>query len=74
MLQDDGVLVFLKAYRNNLQVQGITIVAFHLEVFRVSYFHKEQMCKSLLDSSPKVTRRKIAWVVRFSKNRDPKLR
>jgi hypothetical protein len=32
------------------------------------------MCKSLLTSSPKITRRKIARVVRFSKDRDPKLR
>ena len=33
-----SVLVFLNAYRNNPQAHGITIVAFHPEVFRVSYF------------------------------------
>jgi hypothetical protein len=32
------------------------------------------MCNSLLTSSPKVTRRKIDRVARFSKDRDPKLR
>jgi hypothetical protein len=32
------------------------------------------MCKSLLASSPKVTRRKIARVVGFSRDRDSKLR
>jgi hypothetical protein len=32
------------------------------------------MCKSLLASSPKVTRRKVAWVAMFSRDRDPKLR
>jgi hypothetical protein len=68
------LLVFLNAYRNNPQAHEITIVAFHPEVFRVSYFHKEQRCKSLLSSSSMVTRRKIARVVRFSKDRDPKLR
>ena len=73
-MEKGGLLVFLNASRNNLQVHGITVVAFHPEVFRVSYFHEERMCKSLLASSPKVTRRKKAWVVRFSKDRDPKLR
>ena len=34
------LLVFLNAYRNNPQAHGITIVAFHLKVFRVSYFHE----------------------------------
>jgi hypothetical protein len=68
------MLVFLNTYRNNSQAHGITVVAFHLEVFRVSYFHEEQRCKSLLSSSSMVTRRKIALVVRFSKDRDPKLR
>ena len=68
------MLVFLNTYRINPQAQGISIVAFHPEVFRVSYFHEEQMCKSLLASSPKVTKRKIAWVVRFSMDRVPKLR
>jgi hypothetical protein len=68
------VLVFLNAYRNNPQVHGITIIAFHLKVFKVSYFHRELMCKSLLASLPKITRRKIARVVRFSKDRDPKSR
>ena len=32
------LLVFLNAYRNNPQAHGITIVAFHPEIFRVSYF------------------------------------
>jgi hypothetical protein len=68
------LLVFLNVYINNPQAHGITVVAFHLEVFRVSYFHRELMCKSLLTSSPKVTRRKIARVARFSRDRDPKLR
>ena len=68
------LLVFLNAYRNNPQAHGITIVAFHLKVFRVSYFLRERMCKSLLTSSPKITRRKIAQVPRFSRDRDPKLR
>ena len=68
------VWVFLNAYRNNPQAHGITVIAFHLELFRVSYFHEERICKSLLASSPKVTRRKIARVARFSRDRDPKLR
>jgi hypothetical protein len=68
------LFVFLNAYRNNPQAHGITVVAFHLKVFKVSYFHKEQMCKSLLASSLRVTRRKIAQVARFSRDRDPKLR
>jgi hypothetical protein len=68
------LLVFLNAYRNNPQAHRITIVAFHLKVFRVSYFLEKRMCKSLLASSSKITRRKIAWVARFSKDRDPKLR
>jgi hypothetical protein len=29
------LLVFLNAYRNNLQVHGYTVVAFYPEVFRV---------------------------------------
>ena len=33
-----SLLVFLNAYRNNPQAHGITVVALHLEVFRVSYF------------------------------------
>jgi hypothetical protein len=68
------MLVFLNAYRNNPEAHGITVVAFHSEVFRVSYFHEERMCNSLLSSSSKITRRKIARVVRFSRDRDPKLR
>ena len=68
------MLVFLNTYRINPQVWGITIVAFHPEVFRVSYFHKERRCKSLLASSPKITRERVARVVRFSKDRDPKIR
>jgi hypothetical protein len=32
----------LNVYRNNPQAHGITVIAFHPEVFRVSYFHKEQ--------------------------------
>jgi hypothetical protein len=35
------VLVFLNAYRNNPQAYEITVVTFHLEVIRVSYFHKK---------------------------------
>jgi hypothetical protein len=31
------------------------------------------MCKGLLASSPKIIRRKIAQVMMFSKDRDPKL-
>jgi hypothetical protein len=68
------LLVFLNAYKNNPQAYGITMVVFHPEVFRVSYFHKERRCKSLLSSSSMITRRKIAHIVRFSKDRDPKLR
>ena len=68
------VLVFLNAYRNDPQAHGITVVAFYLEVFGVSYFHRERMCKSLLASSPRVTRRKPSRVARFSRDRDPKLR
>jgi hypothetical protein len=68
------LLVFLNTYRNNLQVHGITVVAFYPKVFRVSYFHEEQRCKSLLSSLSMVTRRKIARVVRFSKDRNPILR
>ena len=68
------LLVFLNTYRNNPQAHGITIVAFHLEVFRVLYFLREQMCKSLLTSSPKINRRMIARVASFSRDRDPKLR
>ena len=69
-----GLLVFLNAYRNYPQAYGITVVAFHLEVFRVSYFYEKRMCKSLLASSPKVTKRKIDRVARFSMDRVPKLR
>ena len=32
------MLVFLNAYRNNLQAHEITVVALHPKVFRVSYF------------------------------------
>ena len=62
------------AYKNNPQAHRIIVVAFHLEVFRVSYFLKEHMCRSLLTSSPKITRRKIARVARFSSDKDPMLR
>ena len=65
---------YFLTHRNNPQAHGITVVAFHPEVFRVSYFLKEWMHRSLLTSSPKITRRKIARVARFSRNRDPKLR
>ena len=68
------MLVFLNAYINNPQAHGIIVVAFHLEAFRISYFLRERICKSLLTSSPKITRRKIARVVRFSRDRDPRLR
>ena len=36
------LLVFLNVYRNNLQAHGITVAAFHPEVFRISYFHRER--------------------------------
>ena len=68
------LLIFFNTYRNNSQAHGITVVAFHPKVFRVSYFHEERMCKSLLASPPKITRRNIARVARFSRDRDPKLR
>jgi hypothetical protein len=68
------VLVFLNSYRNNLQAHRIIVVAFHLEVFRVSYFHEERRCKSLLANSPRVARRNITWILRFSRDRDPKPR
>ena len=42
------LLVLLNAYINNPQAYGITVVAFHPEVFRISYFHEERRCKSLL--------------------------
>jgi hypothetical protein len=59
-------LVFLSISRRNLQAHGYTGVPLHLVVFRVSYFHKEQRCKKVsLASSPKKTRRRVAWVVRF---------
>jgi hypothetical protein len=32
------LLIFLNAYKNNPQAHGITVVAFHPEVFRASYF------------------------------------
>ena len=67
-------MVFLNAYRNNTQAHEITVVAFHPKVFRVSYFLREWICKSLLTSSPKITRRKITQVARFSRDRNPKLR
>jgi hypothetical protein len=68
------LLVYLNLYRNNSQAHEITVVAFHPKVFRVSYFHDERRCKSLFSSSSMVTRRKIARVMSFSKDRDPKLR
>ena len=34
------MLVFINAYRKILQAHRITVVAFHPEVFRVSYFHR----------------------------------
>jgi hypothetical protein len=37
------LLVLLNAYRNNPQAHEITIVVFHPEVLKVSYFHEEQM-------------------------------
>ena len=42
------LLVFLNVYKNNPQAHGITIVALYPEVFRVSHFHEERRCKSLL--------------------------
>ena len=41
ILAIESVLVFLNAYRNDPQAHGITVVAFHPEVFRVSYFRRE---------------------------------
>ena len=34
------LLVFLNAYRNNPQAHRSTVIAFHPEIFRVSYFPK----------------------------------
>jgi hypothetical protein len=42
------------------------------QVFRVSYFHKQQKLSVYLASSPKIVRRKVARVARFSKDRDLK--
>jgi hypothetical protein len=38
----ERLLVFLNVCRSNPQAHGITVVAFHPEVFRVSYFHRER--------------------------------
>ena len=64
------LLVFLNVYEINTQVHGYTIIALHPGVFRVSYFHKEWKCTSLLASSRKMTRGRVAQVVRFSRDRD----
>ena len=48
------LLVFLNAYRNNPQAHGITVVAFHPEVFTVSYFPQGTEV-NLLSSSSKET-------------------
>ena len=40
------LLVFLNAYRNNPQAHRITVVVFHPEVFKVSYFNGEQRYSS----------------------------
>ena len=52
------LLEFLNPYINNPQAHGITVIAFHPEVFRVPYFHEEWMCKSLLASSPNDNKKK----------------
>ena len=57
-----AVLVFLNTYRNNPQVHGITIVAFHLEVFRVSYFPQGMEVNLLSSSSKDNTRVELAEV------------
>jgi len=37
-IMEEPLLVFLNAKRKNPQAHGITVVAFHPEVFRVLYF------------------------------------
>jgi hypothetical protein len=58
----------------NLEAHGYTIVVLHSKVLRVLYFLKEWKCISLLASSPKMKRGKVAWVARFSKDIDLKIR
>ena len=45
------MLVFLNTNRNNPQVHGITVVALHPEVFRVSYFSQGTEVNLLSSSS-----------------------
>jgi hypothetical protein len=54
--EQKGLLVFLSAYRNNPQAHGITIVALHPEVFRVSYFPQGTKVNLLSSSSKDNTR------------------
>jgi hypothetical protein len=61
----DLLLVFLSISRRNPEAHGYTIVALHLEVFRVSYFPKRMDVEvSWLVHLTKI--RRITWVVRFS--------
>ena len=50
------MLVFLNTYRNDLQAHGITVVALHLEVFRVSYLPQGTEVNLLSSSSKDNTR------------------
>jgi hypothetical protein len=50
------LLVFLNAYRNNPQAHKITIIAFHPEIFRVSYFPQGTKVNLLASSSKDNTR------------------
>jgi hypothetical protein len=52
-------LVFLNAYRNGPQAHGITVVAFHLKVLRVSYFPQGTEVSLLFSSSKDNTRIKL---------------
>ena len=52
----DSLLVFLNEYRNNPQAHGITVVAFHPEVFKVSYFPQGTEVNLLSSSSKDNTR------------------
>jgi len=57
------LLVFLNANRNDPQAHGITVVAFHPEVFRVSYFPQGTEANILPSSSKDNTRIELARVV-----------
>ena len=56
------LLVFLNTYRNNPQAYGITVVAFHWEVFRVSHFPWGTEVLLLANSSKDNIRVKLARV------------